>query len=317
MKRERVFAQVSAPKLTDPNRARAFVIIARDARRAVVFRRGPTRKTRMLLWNLRDDTIEAGQWFFGRVYERRCDLSPDGELLVYFAAKHTGPYKTWTAVSRPPYFTALAFWPKGDTWGGGGLFESKSKLLLNHHAGHREIIVPPNVTRPTRLTVGAFGDHPGSGEDHPIFANRITRDGWSISNDATAKEQSFRAPVWIVYDPPHVRRRKLGQDKRGFVLRILTHGYHEQGGRNWVETADVIDHDGKPIRDFGRIDWADADHNGDILLSREGRLERLRRGAIASAEKPKVIADLHSMSFEAIAAPAWAETWDRRRPATR
>ncbi len=316
MKRERAFAQVAAPKLTDPNRARAFAIIARDVRRAVVFRRGPTRKTRLLLWDLRDDTLAAGQWFFGRIFERRCDLSPDGELLVYFAAKHTGPYRTWTAVSRPPFFTALAFWPKGDTWGGGGLFKDRQTLLLNHHSGHREMITPPNATRPTKLKVTGLGDYSGGGEDNPIFAQRLMRDGWSISDEVNVKEQAFTAPVWIVYDPPRVRARKIpGGAKVAATLRVLTHGYHEQGGRSWVETAEVVAGDGERIRDFGRVDWADIDHNGDILLSREGRLERLRRKAIMTSEPPQIVADLHDMTFEPIAAPEWAETWDRRRPA--
>jgi hypothetical protein len=101
-------ARVIAPKLADPNRARLLAIVARQARRAVVFRCRPTRKTRLFVWNLRDDMLEGRQWFFGRIYERRCDLSLDGKLLSYFAAKFVKPYGTWTAISRPPYFAALA-----------------------------------------------------------------------------------------------------------------------------------------------------------------------------------------------------------------
>ena len=110
--------------MTQPS-ARLYALIARDARRAVVFRRGPSKQVLVLLWNLKDDVLVPGQWFKGRIYERRCDLSPDGEMLAYFAAKHRGPFGTWTAVSRPPYLTALALWPKGDAWGGGALFEDE------------------------------------------------------------------------------------------------------------------------------------------------------------------------------------------------
>jgi hypothetical protein len=65
-----------------------------------------------------------GQWFHGRIYERRCDLSyerrcdlsPDGSLLIYRAVKY-GPLPpgyvqgvdSWTAIGKPPYFTALIF----------------------------------------------------------------------------------------------------------------------------------------------------------------------------------------------------------------
>jgi hypothetical protein len=32
------------------------------------------------------------------------------------------PFSTWTAISKPPYFTALAVWPSTGTWTGGGYF---------------------------------------------------------------------------------------------------------------------------------------------------------------------------------------------------
>ena len=67
--------------------------------------------------------------FKGRIYERRCDLSPDGQLLGYFAADRLSGFGTWTAVSRPPFLTALALWPKGDAWGGGAFFQDSCNLL--------------------------------------------------------------------------------------------------------------------------------------------------------------------------------------------
>ncbi|EGF90901.1 hypothetical protein ABI_23130 [Asticcacaulis biprosthecium C19] len=98
--------------VTADTTARLFAIIARQTRKAVVFRRGPSRTVLLLTWDLESDTLTAGQWFKGRIYERRCDLSPDGELLCYFAAKHHGRPGTWTAISRPPYLKALALWEK-------------------------------------------------------------------------------------------------------------------------------------------------------------------------------------------------------------
>src|SRR6267378_2894539 len=114
---------------------RLFVILARKADKAVIIRRGPTRWVHLSLWHTDTDRIEHGQWFHGRIYERRCDLSPDGLLFIYFAQKINGridPAYTyaWTAVSKPPYFTALALWPKGDCWNGGGLFEKQKTVWL-------------------------------------------------------------------------------------------------------------------------------------------------------------------------------------------
>lgn len=79
-----------------------YALVARARRRAVVFRWGPGKLVRLPLWELGSDTLLGGQWLKGRIYERRCDLSPDGDLLAYFAATHRAPYGTWTAVSRPP-----------------------------------------------------------------------------------------------------------------------------------------------------------------------------------------------------------------------
>lgn len=111
---------------------RLFAFLARESTRAVILRRGPSKEVALIARDRRDDSFQVGQWFKGRGYERRCDLSPHGEYFLYFAAKYKGPMPTWTALSRPPYFTAQALWPKGDAYGGGGLFERNSHPLLNH-----------------------------------------------------------------------------------------------------------------------------------------------------------------------------------------
>ena len=67
---------------------RLFVILARAARVAVVLRRGPSKEVLLVRWDLATDAFEAGQWLNGRVYERRCDLSPSGELVVCFVASY-------------------------------------------------------------------------------------------------------------------------------------------------------------------------------------------------------------------------------------
>lgn len=39
-------------------------------------------------------------------------------------------FSTWTAVSKPPYFTALAIWPSIGTWTGGGYFDRDGAIHL-------------------------------------------------------------------------------------------------------------------------------------------------------------------------------------------
>jgi hypothetical protein len=56
--------------------ARLHVLLASQARRGVVFRRGPVNAVCTVGWNLETDKFELGQWLRGRIYERRGDLSP-------------------------------------------------------------------------------------------------------------------------------------------------------------------------------------------------------------------------------------------------
>ena len=64
-----------------------------------------------------------------------CDLSPSGDLPLYFAAKYKEPLRSWTAISKPPFLTALAMWAKGDGWGGSGPFDTELSIQLSHRPG--------------------------------------------------------------------------------------------------------------------------------------------------------------------------------------
>src|SRR5688572_11058963 len=121
--------------MSDAPPPRIYGILAREAPVGVVFRRGPSAWVELIRLDLTADRVERGAWFHGRIYEDRSDLSPDGDLLVYVAAKQghvdAGYGRVWTAVSRPPWLTALALWPKDDTYYGGGLFEGPRDLWLD------------------------------------------------------------------------------------------------------------------------------------------------------------------------------------------
>ena len=67
--------------------ARLHAILARRGSYAVVFRRGPSDKVALIGWDRHNDTFTLGQWLRGRIYPLRCDLSPSGKHLIYFAAK--------------------------------------------------------------------------------------------------------------------------------------------------------------------------------------------------------------------------------------
>jgi hypothetical protein len=119
------------PELPAP---RLFVILAKSAHVAVVVRRGPSSWTQLTLWSTDRDVFTEGSWFRGRIYAEKCDLSPNGELFVYAAHQgrrsRTSYTHSWTAVSRPPWLHALALWPMGTTYGGGGRFVANRRLTL-------------------------------------------------------------------------------------------------------------------------------------------------------------------------------------------
>ena len=113
---------------------RLVVFLAREAPIGVVLRRGPSAWARLSLWHTDTDRFEHGQWLGARVYERRSDLSPDGALFVAFVRKSGGTRRpeqradSWVAISRPPWFTALALWFVGGTYYAGSFFTGRQAL---------------------------------------------------------------------------------------------------------------------------------------------------------------------------------------------
>lgn len=141
------------------------MIPARDVPLAVVFRRGPSRWYQVIRWDMDRDEFTDGAWLKGRIYEDRCDLSPDGELLVYFCHRGRAPLEytdSWTAVSRPPWLFALALWPSGTTYGGGGRFVDNRRLTLRN--GKFDRPHPDHLPRGLELVDGDAEPHTSLGE---------------------------------------------------------------------------------------------------------------------------------------------------------
>jgi hypothetical protein len=121
------------PRTTPPT-LRLHLFFAAENDRAVILRQGPSRLFRMILWHRDTDRFEDGQWLKHKVYVERCDLSPDGRHFLFFAldGKWGGAAGgSYTAISRPPFFTARVLHPQGDTWGGGGAFLSNDTYAVD------------------------------------------------------------------------------------------------------------------------------------------------------------------------------------------
>jgi hypothetical protein len=280
----------------EPSPARLFVYLARDAPLGVVLRRGPSAWTRLSLWQTDRDAFEHGQWFRGRVYERRCDLSADGALFVYFARRSGGPAPgdladSWIALSRPPWFSALALWAVGGTYCAGGFFPERGK------AGRRRSLWlgatgPPDQGRlPSWLTLTADPpphlDRTSNWTDRTVHLSRLRRDGWTPVAGAPAETWEHRHPrgqLSLVMTLPAVDRRPpSGPHLVDYGLRHLP---------------------GDETRPLGGATWADWDQAGRLVVAREDRL--LHRRSDGTLDE---IADFGAQAPTPAPAPAWARRW--------
>jgi hypothetical protein len=272
--------------------ARVHVILARKANTALIIRRGPSKFACTMLWDRRNDTFKLGQWLRGRIYERRCDLSPDGKHFIYFAmnGKWGGPVKgSWTAISRAPYLKALALWPWGDCWNGGGLFLSDSRFWLNsgYHDGTD--------------TVGGLGkkltEEPGypfdegyGGECPGVYYLRLQRDGWKLRS-LPSPSSDGRVVVMEKTIPS------------GWILEMTAHASinHPVGKGCYYDTHRLIHPESGTILDHPEWEWADLDRKRLVWVSK-GVLHAAKIHGKGLGDV-KVLHDFNDMEFEAIAAP--------------
>jgi len=201
---------------------RLHIEFAAGSSMAAILRRGPTDWTRLLIWDTSTDKLEAGSWFHGRIYDDCCSISPDGKLFAYLAAKHQGNHggddcNSWTAVSRPPWLTAIAFWPQHGTQGINTEFIDNSTLMISHP--HWEELVPknklpdgfnviskytgkspPDQSLPTPARSAAkFCNNRGVDQQNVRFRytdGKLFRDEMLIANLGTMTPEPEQSPQW-------------------------------------------------------------------------------------------------------------------------
>lgn len=210
---------------------RLFVIPAQAAPLAAVFRRGPSRWCQIIRWDMEHDAFMDGAWFKGRIYEERCDVSPDGSLLVYFChggRMRPGYTDSWTAVSRLPWLYALALWPSTTgTYGGGGRFVGDRSLVLRNRFDRAHPEHPPrgldivDGDAPCHASTGEVEGADWSGYDHNrrlIFcrAGKVYRHTGRVDRELVDLNGRVPAPVpapdWaqrpLPAGPESTRRRR-------------------------------------------------------------------------------------------------------------
>ncbi|MEO5951506.1 MAG: hypothetical protein ABIQ44_03470 [Chloroflexia bacterium] len=282
--------------------ARLHGFLARDAPVGVIVRRGPSAWYQLILWHTDTDQFEFGQWFHGTIYPQVCDLSPDGKLFLYFASKHrlkkhiyeskqaavdTSSIYKWTIISRPPFLTALAWWPiYDDSWLGGGIFVDNDTVWLKADAKR----APEKGSVPPEFSVILSGDE----SSEQAIERKMAESGWSLIQEGVWKRGC--------YDPPQVfRKERAGSQYK--LLRYDSYDYRTQK-RIYGLLDSATDNEVK----LGSATWLDFDQRGRIVFGREGKLFAIPRGG--SFDEVAELADFNEHQIEHIVAPEWALSWD-------
>lgn len=201
---------------------RIHIEFASGSSMAAILRRGPSEWTRLLLWDTSNDRVTPGAWFRGRIYEESCSISPDGQLFAYLAAKHHGNHggdlcHSWIAISRPPWLTAIAFWPQQGTQGLAAEFVNNSTLMISHPhwckltpkdelpKGFKIVSKftgknPPPQTLPKACKSSAWFDiDHGTDQQMNYFeyqAGKLMRNGETISDLGAMSPDPVQSPPW-------------------------------------------------------------------------------------------------------------------------
>lgn len=268
---------------------RIYCIVAARAPLAAVLRRGPAEWSHVGRWDLDRPAYEPGAWLAGRLFPRRCDLSPDGRLLSYFAHK---PSATWehgdayVAISRLPWLTALHAFGTCGTWTRGYEFTDNVRDSAEGDAG---------------LPI-EFGLRPIPAVQFAVERNR----GWQEAPDSPPRDAGDswdeRRNARLLKPQPGGHRRlrveSLGWAGGEFGVAQAVDGLRVQYSLETDSDLDLLPD----------LQWADWDAQGRLLVAtRSGKLQ-IR---VLQAHHHDVVfeQDLCRLAPDPVPAPGWAAHW--------
>ena len=201
----------------------------------------------------------------------------------------------WTAISRPPFLTALALWPKGDCWHGGGLFKNSRVVLLNHkpavakphkkHKPHRLLVIPNPLAR---------------GEDDPIFSKRLERDGWQLKKAWKLEDRGYPKNYHTIQ--PEIREK--ANPSRTHLIQLTRSierlDYSEEFAVQNVKQTLVTNIEG--------ASWVDWDQQGRLIVARDGKIfaASIRNSGQLVED---LLVDLNPSKPKPHPPPEWATKW--------
>ncbi len=276
---------------------RLHVLIASQAPLGIVIRRGPSKQYCTLLWDRKTDTFTLGQWLKGRIYEHRCDLSPNGKYFLYFAMNarrsHKGPM-CWTAISRTPFLRAIALYGDDETWFGGGAFLTNKTYYVNggvfFHTlrESKEVVMKkpdPKAKAISLQEAAAQSKYPMTG-DLGVYCHRLERNGWSLASGQFKNHFAFEKPFG-----------------RNWLLKMLVNqGSSGKTGKPSTRSEYSLVHlPDQAVQHFPDWEWAEIDRSR-LVWATNGQLwtGMLNNDGLSDE---KMLHDFNDMRFEAIKAP--------------
>ena len=266
---------------------RIYCIPALDAPIVAVFRRGPTNWSHVGRWDVEGLTYEPGAWFGGRIFPRRCDLSPDGRFLSYFAHKPSARWslgEAYVAVSKLPWLTALHAFATCGTWTRGYYFSQDLKA--------QEV---PGLPIPYGLqSIPAVQ-----------FATERRR-GWEETSDCPPRDPT---DAWDERRNARLTKRQPGGYQQ-LCVESIGHAGGEFGKEQATDGLRVqysLEADGE-LTLLDDVQWADWDRSGRLLVAtRTGKLQV--RQVSSGPGQILFEQDLSQLDPCPVPAPDWATHW--------
>ena len=298
----------------EPVPCRVYADLARSAPVGGVIRRGPSDWVQQLRWNLEEDIFEPGQWLRGRVDADDFHLSPNGRYLVYQASKKGNhrfggqephPLVDWTAISRPPFFTALMLW------------EHDGRGSHAHFVTDQEVLI------------GAFSvpQFPAAGEPPPAEMQFVPLErgreeyiarqqlistfyGWH-DTEANVPDYFPRGADYLGKGlPKHSAKRDTSGGRFDLIRSIIGYGGNNPG---FVQQAFGVRDRSKDSVLWLPVgtDWADWDCRQRLVWSQGGRIWAFHFASNrrTDLDKAEMLIDLNANRPAGIISPEWARHW--------
>jgi hypothetical protein len=242
------------------SRSRVHLLVAKQAPKIVILQRKRSKLFHVARIDVRTHRIEHGSWFRGKLYPFRCDVSFDGEYMVYLALG--GRAQTWNGVCKLPWLTTVTEAENMGTWFGGGYFRSRSVLRTNGWGG-TDFLSAKNHRSPFKLE--PYRSQHG-GEDLGVVYERLLRDGFRRLGDAWGDDHRLATRT--------LRLAREGDDGWGRQfsprhpeLKVRYAGYLEHGYTFtfWFDAYPLL---------LDGASWANWDAYGALWVARPGVVEQ-------------------------------------------